>query len=95
LRVDDEFHSKNSGPFAAEHMANASFDPNFIANPATNELNAHFGTTWGGWDTSVYALNLLNTHPLLYNAQLESSQPQGAAYTFRPRTVGVRAIFRW
>lgn len=95
LRLDDEFHSKNNGPFAASHPTNASFDPNFIANPATNELNAHLGSTWGGWDTSVYALNLLNRHPLLYNAQLESSQPQGAAYTFRPLTVGVRAIYRW
>jgi outer membrane receptor protein involved in Fe transport len=95
LRADDEFHSKNPGPFAQQFPNNVGADPNFIANPSTNVLNIHVGATWSGWDASIYALNLLNSHPLLYNTSLESAQFVGPAYTIRPLTLGARAIYRW
>jgi len=95
LRVDDEFHSRNPGPFAQQFANNISVDPSFVANPSTNVLNAHLGANWNGWDTSIYALNLLNSHPLLYNTALENAQFVGPTYTIRPLTVGVRAIYRW
>jgi outer membrane receptor protein involved in Fe transport len=95
LHVDDEFHSKNPGPFAQQFANNIAVDPNFIANPSTNELNVHLGAAWSGWDTSVYALNVLNSHPLLFNTALETAQFVGPTYTGRPLTVGVRAIYRW
>ena len=95
LRVDDEFHSRNPGPFAQQFANNVAYDPNFIANPSTNVLNVHMGASWNGWDTSIYALNVLNSHPLLNNVSLETAQFNGGAYTMRPLTVGVRAIYRW
>jgi outer membrane receptor protein involved in Fe transport len=95
LRVDDEFHSKNPGPFAQQFANNVAADPNFIANPSTNVLNAHIGATWAGWDGSVYALNLLNSHPRLYDTSLETGQFVGPTYTIRPLTVGLKAIYRW
>jgi outer membrane receptor protein involved in Fe transport len=95
LRVDDEFHSKNPGPFAQQFANNIAVDPNFVANPSTNVLNAHLGATLNGWDTSIYALNVLNSHPLLYNTALETAQFVGPTYTIRPLTVGLRAIYRW
>ena len=95
IRADDEFHSKNPGPFAQRISANVAFDRNFVANPSTNELNFHAGATRNGWDTSIYALNVLNSHPLLYNTSLEPAQFAGPAFTTRPLTVGVKAIYRW
>ena len=95
VRLDDEFHSKNPGPFAQQFANNIAVDPNFVANPSTNVLNAHFGANWNGWDNSIYVLNALNSHPLLYNTALETAQFVGPAYTIRPLTVGVRAIYRW
>jgi iron complex outermembrane recepter protein len=95
LRVDDEFHSKNPGPFAQQFANNIAVDPNFVANPSTNVLNAHLGANWNGWDNSIYVLNALNSHPLLYNTALETAQFVGPTYTIRPLTVGVRAIYRW
>ena len=95
LRVDDEFHTKNRGPFAQQFPSNVAADPNFIPNPSTNVLNVHLGATWNGWDTSIYALNALNSHPLLYNTALETAQFVGPTYTIRPLTVGVRTIYRW
>jgi hypothetical protein len=70
-------------------------DPNFVGNPSTNVLNAHAGVSFKGWDTSVYALNVLNSHPLLYNTALETAQFVGPTYTIRPLTVGMRAVYRW
>ena len=58
-------------------------------------LNAHIGATWAGWDGSVYALNLLNSHPRLYDTSLETGQFVGPTYTIRPLTVGLKAIYRW
>jgi iron complex outermembrane recepter protein len=95
LRADDEFHSKNPGPFAQQFANNVAVDPNFIANPSTNVLNLHFGAMWDGWDNSIYALNVLNSHPLLYNTALETAQFVGPTYTIRPLTVGIRTIYRW
>jgi iron complex outermembrane recepter protein len=95
LRADDEFHSRNPGPFAQQFANNVAVDPNFLANPSTNVLNVHLGANWNGWDTSIYALNVLNTHPLLYNTALETAQFVGPTYTIRPLTVGVRTIYRW
>jgi outer membrane receptor protein involved in Fe transport len=95
LRVDDEFHSKNPGPFAQGFPNNVSYDPNFIANPSTNVLNLHVGMRIKGWDASLYALNALDAHPLLFNTSLETGQFIGPTYTLRPRSLGARAIYRW
>jgi iron complex outermembrane receptor protein len=95
LRADDEFHSKNPGPFAQQFANNVSADANFVPNSSTNVLNVHFGGMWNGWDNSIYALNVLNSHPLLYNTALETAQFVGPTYTIRPLTVGIRATYRW
>jgi iron complex outermembrane receptor protein len=101
VRLDDEYHSRNPGPFAANQINNASYTVSyagglgFIPNPATNILNIHFGATWGGWDASVYALNALNNHPLLFNQSLITVQNPGAAFTYRPLTIGFTTAYRW
>ena len=95
VRLDDEFHSKNTGLYAQSISNNIAYDPNFIPNPSTNLLNLHLGMVWSGWDTSVYVLNVTNTHPLLYNQSLELGQFLGPTFTERPLTFGTRAVYRW
>jgi len=95
VRVDDDFHSKNPGPYAQQFPNNIAADPNFIPNPSTNVLNAHLGAEWSGLDISIYALNVLNTHPLLFNTALETAQFVGPTYTLRPRILGLRSVYRW
>jgi hypothetical protein len=95
VRLDDVFHSKNPGPFAADNPASASYGGTpFVANPSYNVLNMHVGTTWNNWDFSIYALNVLNSHPVLFYMANQSIQPIGGAQTIRPLTVGATAIFR-
>jgi outer membrane receptor protein involved in Fe transport len=96
LRADDTYHSKNPGPYqAVSNPSNPAYNPNFIPNPSTNQLNAHLGATWDGWDVSVYALNVLNSHPLLYNNQLDVFTFYGSTFTTRPLTVGITSSYRW
>ncbi len=95
FRADDEFHSRNPGPFSQQIANNIAADPFFVANPSTNQLNLHFGLDWDGWDTSIYVLNALNSHPLLINTAFELGQFIGPTYTVRPLTAGLRAVYRW
>jgi outer membrane receptor protein involved in Fe transport len=95
LRLDDEFHSRNPGPFAQQEPSNVSFNAAFIPNPSTNVTNMHVGATWGRWDVSFYALNMLNSHPILGNSAFQSTQVPLGAYTLRPLTIGVQSVYRW
>jgi hypothetical protein len=72
-----------------------SADPNFLANPSTNALNVHVGLQWSAVDASLYILNALDAHPLLFNTALETGQFLGPTYTQRPLTAGARVVFRW
>jgi outer membrane receptor protein involved in Fe transport len=101
LRLDDEYHSRNPGPFGESNPNNASYFGSFasgsafIPNPAINTLNIRVGGTWARWDVSVYALNTLNNHPLLYNQQFIAVQNPGTAFTLRPLTIGIASAYRW
>jgi iron complex outermembrane receptor protein len=95
-RVDDTFHSRNPGPYQpTSNTSSPTYNAYFIPNPSYNQLNAHVGTTWDGWDVSVYAMNLLNSHPVLYNNQLQPFTFYGSAFTIRPLTIGFTTAYRW
>jgi hypothetical protein len=51
--------------------------------------------TWADWDASVYALNVLNSHPLLFNAALQPFTFYGATFTLQPLTIGMAAAYHW
>jgi iron complex outermembrane recepter protein len=96
MRVDDTFHSKNPGPYnPTTNTASPTYNAYFIPNPSYNQLNAHVGMTLSEWDVSVYALNALNTHPILYSNALEPFTFYGAAFTLQPLTVGIAATYHW
>jgi hypothetical protein len=62
---------------------------------SANVVNTHPGTNRNGWDASIYALNVLNSHPLRHNTALETAQFVGPAYTIRPLSARLGAIHRW
>jgi iron complex outermembrane recepter protein len=94
VRLDDVFHSKNPGPFAQQDPNNASFQPWFVPNPSTNELNVHVGLVWGTWDVSAYALNATNSHPILFDTQNNPTGVPASAVPIRPLTIGIAATYR-
>jgi iron complex outermembrane receptor protein len=100
LRLDDEYHSNNPGPFAQYNPLNvASLTATaFTPNPATNIMNLHIGTTWKRWNVAAYVKNLLDGHPILYNngfSTIQNPGGPGAAITFRPRTIGATVEYKW
>jgi outer membrane receptor protein involved in Fe transport len=96
FRIDDEYHSKNPGPFTFDNKdAPASYNPLQPVNPAQNLLNLRLGTIAHGWDVAAFISNVANSHPIL-NVTLESSlAPVGHDYTLTPRTVGISGNYRW
>jgi outer membrane receptor protein involved in Fe transport len=96
LRLQDAYHSKNPGPYNPnDNPANPANILYFIPNPSYNQLDIHLGMTWGGWDTSVYALNVANSHPLLYNQAQYPSTFVGSVFTLRPLTIGFTTMYHW
>jgi outer membrane receptor protein involved in Fe transport len=95
LRVEGVYRSKNPGPFAAQHPNNAAYSTTFVPNPSTKVLNGHVGATWAQWDVSLFAMNILNTHPVLFNGQYEFPGPPASAQTLQPRTLGVTTTYSW
>ena len=96
VRVDDTFHSKNPGPYSpTTNTSSPTYNAYFIPSPSYNQLNMHIGMTRGEWDASVYALNVLNSHPLLFNAALQPFTFYGATFTLQPLTIGMAATYHW
>jgi iron complex outermembrane receptor protein len=96
VRVEDTYHSKNPGPYnPTTNTSSPTYNAYFIPNPSYNQLNIHVGTTWTGWDLSVYALNALNSHPLLYNNAIQPFTFYGTTFTLQPLTIGFTSMYRW
>lgn len=96
LRLQDAYHSKNPGPYNPNNNpANPANIAYFIPNPSYNQLDIHIGTTWSGWDASVYALNALNSHPVLTNLSQAPATFVGPAFTLRPLTIGFTTMYHW
>ncbi|MGB6487526.1 MAG: hypothetical protein WBE91_11630, partial [Steroidobacteraceae bacterium] len=96
MRLDDSYHSRNPGPYnPTTNTASPTYNAYFVPNPAYNQLNAHLGMVWGGWDASVYALNALNSHPFLFNNALNIFTFYGAAFTLQPLTIGATVEYHW
>jgi outer membrane receptor protein involved in Fe transport len=93
LRAFDTYRSRNPGPYQVP-LNSPVYNPYFIPNPSTNQLDMHLGVTRSGWDISLYALNVLNQHPVLYDGEFAPYDPPGTAYTIRPLTVGLNVAFR-
>jgi outer membrane receptor protein involved in Fe transport len=94
--VDDTFHSKNPGPYnPTANTSSPTYNAYFIPNPSYNQLDMHVGMTWRERDVSVYALNALNRHPILYSNALQPFTFYGAAFSLQPLTIGIAATCHW
>ncbi len=97
MRLDDEYHPRNPGPFTSVDHPGPLFSTIYRPNPATNLMNLRTGTIFGKLELTAYVSNLLNTHPSLYDLSSlgVGGSALGETFTFRPRTFGVNSIYRW
>jgi outer membrane receptor protein involved in Fe transport len=95
FRVEDIFHSENSGPYTFQHSDAYNYDPTLVPNPGTNQLNIRTGTRFDGFDISLFGTNLLNSHPQLDLAHATVTSPVYVATTLRPLTVGLTGTYHF
>jgi iron complex outermembrane receptor protein len=95
IRADYEFQSKRTTPIPDEDPDTAFYDSGLVPNPATNLVSARLGVNVTRWDLAVFVDNLLDSHPQLNLTHEDSDTPLYEATTFRPRTVGLSANYKF
>jgi iron complex outermembrane recepter protein len=95
LRLDYEFQGHETG-LTPERDANTTlFDPGLVPEPETNMLKLRAGTTVKSVNVALFADNLLNAHPELDLNHQDEFTLLYEASTFRPRTIGITASYRY
>ena len=95
FRVDYEFTSHNSDETPALDPIASSYDPALTNPPSTSFVSLRTGVEVHGVNLSLFCDNLLNAHPgtnLNHEDQFTLLFEQE---TFRPRTVGMTATYRY
>jgi iron complex outermembrane recepter protein len=94
-RVDYQLSTQQNSLTQIRDPNNVVYDPTIPVLPSTKSLSARSGLRWAGLDISVYGNNLTNTRPILYTSHDSVTAPLYYQYTWRPRTCGVTATYRY
>jgi len=104
FRADYEYEARARWLTAAQDPNTLQYDPANYTLPGTSFTSLRAGTNFGGWSLSAFVDNLTDTHALTdYNWTIcpipGSCAPSAGLrlerdYSFRPRTIGITAIFR-
>jgi outer membrane receptor protein involved in Fe transport len=101
IRLDYEYASRETGltpsrdPFVDPVFGNVSaFDPALVPEPETNVLSLRVGTTFDNFQVTLFADNLLDSHPQQDLNHQDSNTLLFEASTLRPRTVGFTLTYR-
>ena len=103
VRVDYEYTARSKWASPRQDPASAQYDPANFTLPATNFVSLRAGVSSNGWSFEPFVDNLFNTHTLTnYDFSIDPLPASGLSasrlergYTFRPRTMGVTATYRY
>ena len=92
LRAEDIFRSRNPGPFGDDDPASPNYFPGNTPDPSTNLLNLRATFGHESYDVALFVNNALDSRPTILRRY-----DGGATYatTFRPRTFGLNASWRF
>jgi iron complex outermembrane recepter protein len=94
--LQDVYHSFNDGRFGTQTPADAAtYNPLLPVNPATRMVNLRFGLRLAKVDASVFVNNVTDEAPVLAVGTSNATDPRLIATTWRPRTAGITATFRY
>ncbi|HUO94791.1 MAG TPA: TonB-dependent receptor [Steroidobacteraceae bacterium] len=94
--VTDAFRSRNPGPFACADPTSVYYTPGFRPDPSTNFLNVRAVLERPGYDLTVYVSNVFDSRPTIERTTLNAANGSlFEAATFRSRTLGVAAAWRY
>jgi outer membrane receptor protein involved in Fe transport len=96
FRIEDLFRSRNPGPFYTSAPGSRFYLPGLAPDPSTNVLNLRTAVSWHRFVAQLYLSNALGAQPtLLKRNKGEHDATLYYATTFRPRTVGLAAQWRF
>ncbi len=95
VRADYEFTSHRHRPRKEEDPQTEYFDPGLRPDPATSLVSLRTGITLDKWEFNLFMDNVFNAHPQLNLAHQDEFTLLYTAETFRPRTTGITASYRF
>jgi outer membrane receptor protein involved in Fe transport len=98
IRVDSEYQGRAKWPGAGQDPGTLQYDPANYVLAGRTFTSMRAGMQFGPWSLAAFCDNLTNSHALTdFNWSInpgDGSSRLERAYTFRPRTIGITAIFR-
>jgi outer membrane receptor protein involved in Fe transport len=94
LSAEDVFRSRNPGPFATDNPESPFHSPGLEPDPSTNILNLRADLSWSRLDLGLFVNNALDSAPTVLRRNI-CCHTLYFATTFRPRTAGVTATWRF
>jgi len=98
FRMDFQHATAQKSLLQGQDSRNALYDTTLPGLPITNNLSARAGVRYSGLDLSLYANNLTNSNPLLFEARDIASNASDLLYFgrgVRPRTIGFTATYHY
>ncbi len=95
VRADYEFSSHRHTPTIDEDPQTEYYNPGLHADPATNLVSLRTGITLANWEFNLFMDNVFDAHPQLSLSHQDEFTKLYEAETFRPRTTGVTATYRF
>jgi iron complex outermembrane receptor protein len=95
FRVDYEFQGQETGLTPERDATTTLFDGGLVPEPETNMLKVRAGTSVKNINLALFMDNVLNSHPLLDLNHQDENTLLYEASTFRPRTFGLTATYRY
>lgn len=95
IRADYEYASRRTKPIPAEDPATTYYDAGLVPDPATKLASLRAGMTFSKFDVALFVDNLFDSHPQLDLQHQDSATALFEASTFRPRTVGLSADYKY
>jgi iron complex outermembrane recepter protein len=94
LRAEDVFRSHNPGPFQDDDPESPNYTPGNTPDPSTNLLNLRASYQRRSYDVALFVNNVLDSRPTILKSCC-GSENAWVAGTFKPRTVGLSASWRY
>jgi iron complex outermembrane recepter protein len=99
VRADYQYHAHQTDAVPNQDALNGTYAKGYASVPAQSDLSLRTGVKWSGFDISVFASNVFDSRPKL-SAYQDVGSPTGGTplfyvTTFRPRTLGLTAIYRY
>jgi iron complex outermembrane recepter protein len=97
FHADYTYSTAQTGLLPYQDDRNAVSDPTITGLPVSKSLALRSGLRWGGFDVSLFAQNVLDQHPVLFDAR-DFASPSVQLYfnrSVQPRTIGLTATYRY